>query len=152
ICIGPPVSAKSYLNIGNILKAARETGADAVHPGYGYLAESEEFARACEDSGLVFIGPTPENLQLAGDKITAKNLMKEAGVPVIPSSAGGVTDVEWSRLQGEAEDGVSGFVRIKICFSKNSLWRRWRPAPPSEGKSSILKNILKIRGILSSRS
>jgi len=94
ICIGPPVSAKSYLNIENILKAARETGADAVHPGYGYLAESEEFARACKDAGLVFIGPTPENLQLAGDKITAKNIMKEAGVPVIPSSSGGVTEVK----------------------------------------------------------
>ena len=61
VCIGPPVSAKSYLNINAIIKAAEETGAAAVHPGYGYLAENEEFARACEDAGIVFIGPTPSS-------------------------------------------------------------------------------------------
>ena len=67
VCIGPPISAKSYLKIDNILQAARETGADAVHPGYGYLAEKEEFAAACQDHGITFIGPTPSNLRLAGD-------------------------------------------------------------------------------------
>jgi acetyl-CoA carboxylase biotin carboxylase subunit len=93
-CIGPPISAKSYLNIGSIIEAAKETGAEAIHPGYGYLAESEEFAKVCEDQGFVFIGPTPQNLGLAGDKITAKKIIKDAGVPVIPSSRGGVSTVE----------------------------------------------------------
>jgi len=94
VCIGPPISAKSYLNMDSIIRAARETGAEAVHPGYGYLAESPEFAEACENQGLVFIGPTPQNLHLAGDKITAKKIVKDAGVPVIPSSPDGVSTVE----------------------------------------------------------
>ena len=93
VCIGPPVSAKSYLNIDAIIKAAKETGAEAIHPGYGYLAENEEFARACEDAGIAFIGPTPQNLKLAGDKLTAKKVIMDAGVPAIPSSSTGVSDV-----------------------------------------------------------
>ena len=88
IGIGPPISAKSYLKIDNMLRAARETGADAIHPGYGYLAEKEEFAAACQENGITFIGPTPANLRLAGDKITAKKMMAAAGIPVIPSSPG----------------------------------------------------------------
>ena len=69
VCIGPAVSAKSYLNIDSIIKAAKEKGAAAVHPGYGYLAENEQFATACHDAGITFIGPTPQNLKLAGDKL-----------------------------------------------------------------------------------
>ncbi|MEE8398656.1 MAG: acetyl-CoA carboxylase biotin carboxylase subunit [Desulfobacterales bacterium] len=94
VCIGPGVSAKSYLSIDNILAAAKETDADAIHPGYGYLSENETFAKACGDQSVTFIGPTPDNLRLAGDKITGKQIMEEAGVPVIPSSPGGVTDLE----------------------------------------------------------
>ena len=94
VCIGPPVSAKSYLNIESIIKAAKETKAEAIHPGYGYLAESERFARSCENEGFVFIGPTPHILELAGDKIMAKNIMKNAGVPTIPSSPGGIDNLE----------------------------------------------------------
>ncbi len=94
VCIGPAISAKSYLNIENIINAARQTNADAIHPGYGYLAEKEEFAQACADNGIVFIGPTTENLKLAGDKITAKKIMEDAGVPVIPSSPGGITELD----------------------------------------------------------
>jgi len=94
VCIGPPISAKSYLNMEAILDAAKQTGADAVHPGYGYLAESGAFARACRDAGLLFIGPLPETLELAGDKIRAKKAIHEAGVPVVPSSPGGVASVE----------------------------------------------------------
>ena len=93
ICIGPPMSIKSYLNIESIINAAKKTGAEAVHPGYGYLAEKKEFAEACEDSGLVFIGPTPLNLKLAGDKIAAKKIMGKAGVAVITSSPDGVTSL-----------------------------------------------------------
>jgi acetyl-CoA carboxylase biotin carboxylase subunit len=94
ICIGPAISAKSYLNIDSIIKAATGSGADAIHPGYGYLAEKKEFAEACEAGGIVFIGPTPENLKLAGDKITAKKIMAEAGVAVIDSGPDGVTDLD----------------------------------------------------------
>jgi acetyl-CoA carboxylase biotin carboxylase subunit len=94
ICIGPALSAKSYLNIDSIIKAATGSGADAIHPGYGYLAEKKEFAEACEAGGIVFIGPTPENLKLAGDKITAKKIMAEAGVAVIDSGPDGVTDLD----------------------------------------------------------
>jgi acetyl-CoA carboxylase biotin carboxylase subunit len=94
VCIGPPISARSYLNIEAIIEAARKTNAEAVHPGYGYLAENGDFARACKDAGLVFIGPTPQNLDLAGDKIEAKRIIHEAGVPIVPSSPGGVGSVE----------------------------------------------------------
>jgi len=94
ICIGPAPSAKSYLNIDSIIQAAKGSGADAIHPGYGYLAEKKEFAEACEAGGIVFIGPTPENLKLAGDKITAKKIMAEAGVAVIDSGPDGVTDLD----------------------------------------------------------
>ena len=151
VCIGPPVSAKSYLSIESILKAARETGADAVHPGYGYLAESEEFARACEDSGLVFIGPTPQNLQLAGDKITAKNIMKEAGVPVIPSSSEGVTDVEAAvGLSKEIgypvmikASGGGGGRGIRICEDKEMLLEEF-PVAKMEARASFGRDELYI--------
>jgi len=94
ICIGPAMSAGSYLNIENIINAAEKVGAEAVHPGYGYLAEKKEFAEACEARGIVFIGPTPENLKLAGDKITAKRIMAEAGIAVIESSPDGITSLD----------------------------------------------------------
>ncbi len=94
VCIGPPMSAKSYLNIEAIIEAAKKTGAEAVHPGYGYLAENGGFARACNDAGLVFVGPTPENLALAGDKIKAKTLIRQAGVPIVPSSRNGVGSID----------------------------------------------------------
>jgi len=94
ICIGPAVSAGSYLNIESIINAAEAVGAEAVHPGYGYLAEKKEFAEACEARGIVFIGPTPENLKLAGDKISAKKIMVEAGIAVIESGPDGVTSLD----------------------------------------------------------
>ena len=93
ICIGPAMSAGSYLNIETIINAAEKVGAEAVHPGYGYLAEKKEFAEACEARGIVFIGPTTENLKLAGDKITAKKLMAEAGIAVIESSPNSITNL-----------------------------------------------------------
>ncbi len=98
ICIGPPPSVKSYLNKERIIQAAKETGAAAIHPGYGYLAESETFAKLCEDEGLVFIGPTPENLRMAGEKIHCKKMMKEAGVPVIPGRNEGVATIQQALL------------------------------------------------------
>jgi acetyl-CoA carboxylase biotin carboxylase subunit len=88
VCIGPAVSKESYLNIPRIIAAAEVTGADAVHPGYGFLAENTGFAEICMTSGLVFIGPTPEQITAMGDKALAKETMKKAGVPVVPGSEG----------------------------------------------------------------
>ena len=94
ICIGPAMSKDSYLNIPRIISAAEIVNADGVHPGYGFLAENSEFADICESSGLTFIGPTADMIAKLGDKIYAKNVMKSAGVPVIPGSEGGVKDEE----------------------------------------------------------
>jgi acetyl-CoA carboxylase, biotin carboxylase subunit len=86
ICIGPPVAASSYLNVRNILSAALMTGAEAIHPGYGFLAENPEFAEKCEEHNLVFIGPRAETIQRIGDKAAARRLAEEAGVPITPGS------------------------------------------------------------------
>ncbi len=86
ICIGPPPSGQSYLNIPNLLSAAIVTGADAIHPGYGFLAENALFAEICREHGITFIGPTPENMRALGDKATARLLAKEAGVPTVPGT------------------------------------------------------------------
>jgi acetyl-CoA carboxylase biotin carboxylase subunit len=90
--IGPAAASESYLNIPRIIGIARETGCDAIHPGYGFLAESHEFARACEDSGIVFIGPSPESIKSMGFKTKAKKIMADSGVPVIPGPPGPVAD------------------------------------------------------------
>ncbi len=92
VCIGPPPSKESYLNIPRIIAAAEVTGADAVHPGYGFLAENQSFAEICASSGLTFIGPTPEQIGAMGDKAFAKETMKKAGVPVVPGSDGVLKD------------------------------------------------------------
>ncbi|MCT2591074.1 ATP-grasp domain-containing protein [Streptomyces sp. N2-109] len=93
--IGPTPAAESYLSAERLLEAARRTGAQAVHPGYGFLAENAAFARACEGAGLVFIGPPADAIELMGDKIRAKERVREAGVPVVPGSSGsGLTDAE----------------------------------------------------------
>ena len=86
VCIGPAPSLQSYLRIDAILEAARETGADSLHPGYGFLSESSAFAQACKDNGLVFIGPSPELIESMGNKSQARKTMIEAGVPVVPGS------------------------------------------------------------------
>ena len=92
VCIGPPPSRLSYLRIPAIIAAAEITGADAIHPGYGFLAESAEFAEACVESNIAFVGPTPEQIRLMGDKAAARKLAVELGVPVIPGSEGTVED------------------------------------------------------------
>ena len=98
--IGASEPAASYLNIGNILEAARKTGADAVHPGYGFLAENADFAEACLAAGSIFVGPPPDVIRKMGDKASAKALMQEAGIPCVPGYFG--EDQSWSRLQREA--------------------------------------------------
>jgi len=94
VCIGPPPGKDSYLNIPQIMAAVEITGADAVHPGYGFLAENAGFAEICQEQGVKFIGPTAEQIRKMGDKITAKETMIAAGVPVIPGSEGLVTDIQ----------------------------------------------------------
>jgi geranyl-CoA carboxylase alpha subunit len=110
VSIGEPESAKSYLNIPAIIDAARKTGADAVHPGYGFLAENADFARACRDAGLVFIGPSPEAIDAMGHKAEAKRLMAAAGVPCVPGYGG--DDQSPERLSAEA-DRIGYPVMIK---------------------------------------
>jgi acetyl-CoA carboxylase biotin carboxylase subunit len=84
VCIGPPPPLESYLNIDNLISRAKERGCDAIHPGYGFLAENPEFAKRCEKEGIVFIGPKGETIQLLGNKIESRKLMKKAAVPIIP--------------------------------------------------------------------
>ncbi len=86
ICIGAPQSAQSYLNIPSIISAAEITNVDAIHPGYGFLAESETFAKICEDCNIKFIGPRPHVIGMMGDKVEARRTMKAAGVPILPGS------------------------------------------------------------------
>ena len=88
ICIGPPHARESYLNLGSILQAARQSGADAVYPGYGFLAENPAFAAACRDEGLVFVGPGPEAIEAMGDKAEARRVAASAGVPTVPGTDG----------------------------------------------------------------
>ena len=94
VCIGKPASSESYLSIPNIMAAAEITNADAIHPGYGFLAENSKFSQICADHGIKFIGPTPEMINSMGDKITAKDTMKKAGVPTIPGSDGLIQNLE----------------------------------------------------------
>jgi len=94
ICIGPPPAKESYLNIARIIAAAEIADVDAIHPGYGFLSERAEFAQACRDCGIEFIGPTPEAMARLGDKVACKNAAKEAGVPVFPGSPGTIEDEE----------------------------------------------------------
>ncbi|HHH81320.1 MAG TPA: ATP-grasp domain-containing protein, partial [candidate division Zixibacteria bacterium] len=92
--IGGPKSSESYLDPRRIISAAVITGADAIHPGYGFLAENADFAEICEAHNIIFVGPTPEQIRAMGDKAEAKRLMREAGVPVIPGSDGVVEDLD----------------------------------------------------------
>lgn len=101
VCIGPPASRLSYLSIQNIISAAEVTGADAIHPGYGFLSENAEFSQICADYGIKFIGATAEQINGMGDKATAKATMRSAGVPVIPGSEGLLESIEEGKLLAE---------------------------------------------------
>jgi acetyl-CoA carboxylase biotin carboxylase subunit len=98
--IGPPPSVESYLRIDKIIDVAKKAGADAIHPGYGFLAENDDFAQACVDAGITFIGPSPESMRLMGDKISARKTVIAAGVPVVPGTVAGLHDEE---MHAEAE-------------------------------------------------
>lgn len=112
VCIGPPASRDSYLNVAAILSAATITGAEAIHPGYGFLSENADFAETVEAHGLTFIGPTAEHIRMMGDKITAKTTMQMLGVPLVPGSDGELTSLEEAR---EVADKVGYPVLIKAA-------------------------------------
>jgi len=101
VCIGPPAAAESYLNIPRIIAAAEVTGAEAIHPGYGFLAENAEFSEICSRSHLTFIGPTPRQIRAMGDKATARRSLVDVGVPTVPGSPSVVGDVEEARRTAE---------------------------------------------------
>lgn len=110
VCIGPPPSPQSYLNIPNIIAAAEITNADAIHPGYGFLSENAKFSQVCRDHGIKFIGASPEMINSMGDKASAKDTMKKAGVPVIPGSDGLISSADEGR---ELAKGIGYPVIIK---------------------------------------
>ena len=112
VCIGPPAAAESYLNIPRLLAACEITGADAIHPGYGFLSENARFAEILEEHGITFIGPTSEHIRIMGDKIAAKETAKRLGIPVVPGSDGAVT----SEAQAQKVAKAMGFpVLIKAA-------------------------------------
>lgn len=129
VCIGPAAGNLSYLNVAAIMAAAELTDAEAIHPGYGFLAENAEFADIVNESGLVWIGPTPESMRIMGDKVTAKKKMLTAGVPLVPGSDGAVEDVEEAKaiakkagfpiiIKASAGGGGRG---MKVVHSEASL-------------------------------
>ena len=101
VCIGPPPTSQSYLNIPAIISACEITGAEAIHPGYGFLSENARFAEIVREHGITFIGPTPEHIRMMGDKITAIKAVKELGIPTVPGSGGAVEDADAARIAGE---------------------------------------------------
>ncbi len=112
VCIGPPAARDSYLNIPSILSAAAVTGADAIHPGYGFLSENEQFAQMVIDHGFAFIGPKPEHIRTMGDKVMAKKTVMALGLPVVPGSDGAITSAE----QGLKDARAAGFpILIKAA-------------------------------------
>ena len=110
VCIGPPSSLQSYLSIPAIIAACEITGAEAIHPGYGFLSENANFVQIIQDHGLTFIGPTAEHIRVMGDKITAKDTMKKLGVPCVPGSDGGVDTLEEAEKLG-AEMGYPVIIK-----------------------------------------
>lgn len=136
VCIGPPVSKQSYLSIPAIMAAAEITNADAIHPGYGFLSENEEFSRVCQKHGVKFIGALPEQIASMGDKATAKATMLAAGVPCIPGSKGLLKDLDDARktakeikypiiLKATAGGGGKG---MRIVWKEEDLERNWDSA------------------------
>lgn len=140
--IGPAPSRESYLNVEKILSVAKQAGVDAIHPGYGFLSENTFFARECKKAGITFIGPTPENIEAMGDKLSAKALMKKANVPTVPGSDGGVNSLEEAQevvkriglpiiIKASAGGGGKGMRVVKHESELESAFRACR----SEGQN-----------------
>lgn len=126
VCIGPPSSTDSYLNIPSIMAAAEITNADAIHPGYGFLAENADFAEICNEYGIKFIGPSPEMIRKMGDKITAKETMIKANVPVVPGSGGLIKDLEPSLVKAE-EIGYPVILKATAGGGGKGMRIVWNP-------------------------
>ncbi|MFV0624784.1 acetyl-CoA carboxylase biotin carboxylase subunit [Sphingomonas sp. ac-8] len=129
VCIGPPSATDSYLNIPNIISAAEVTGADAIHPGYGFLSENAKFAEIVESHNLIFVGPKPEHIRTMGDKVEAKRTAGALGLPLVPGSDGAITDVAEAKALAErigypviikAASGGGG-RGMKVCTSPDQL-------------------------------
>ncbi|CCG41087.1 acetyl-CoA carboxylase biotin carboxylase subunit [Magnetospirillum molischianum] len=136
VCIGPPQARDSYLNKAAILSAATITGADAIHPGYGFLSENADFAQMVEEHGMVFIGPSPDHIRLMGDKITAKQAAKAAGLPVVPGSEGSIDTIEQALENGEAigypvlikATAGGGGKGMKVARNAEEMVEAWKMA------------------------
>jgi acetyl-CoA carboxylase biotin carboxylase subunit len=127
ICIGPPPSKKSYQSAAAIIEAARKAGADAVHPGYGFLSEDPDFAEICAEAGLTFIGPSPGVLELLGDKSTVRARMSEAGLPLLPGTVNTVSNAEEGK-QAAAEIGYPVILKAAAGGGGRGMRVVWRPA------------------------
>ncbi|HLF47218.1 MAG TPA: acetyl-CoA carboxylase biotin carboxylase subunit [Chitinophagaceae bacterium] len=143
VCIGKPISSESYLNIAHIMAAAEITNADAIHPGYGFLAENSKFAQICADHQIKFIGPTPEMINSMGDKITAKETMIKAGVPVVPGGEGLLQSLDEAKglgkemgypiiLKATAGGGGKG---MRIVWEEAEMERAYNTAKAEAGAS-----------------
>jgi acetyl-CoA carboxylase biotin carboxylase subunit len=143
VCIGKPASRDSYLNIPHLMAAAEITNADGIHPGYGFLAENARFSEICAESGIKFIGPTPDQIRSMGDKITAKETMIRAGVPVVPGSGGLLESVEQAKslaseigypvmLKATAGGGGKG---MRVVWEESELERAYNAAKAEAGAS-----------------
>ncbi|MEJ8844693.1 acetyl-CoA carboxylase biotin carboxylase subunit [Lacibacter sp. H375] len=143
VCIGKPAGAESYLNVPNIIAAAEITNADAIHPGYGFLAENAKFAEICGQNGIKFIGPTPDQIRSMGDKITAKETMIKAGVPVVPGGGGLLESAAQAKeiakqvgypviLKATAGGGGKG---MRVVWNEEELERNYDTAKQEAGAS-----------------
>ena len=144
VCIGPPSSAQSYLSVPAIIAACEITGAEAIHPGYGFLSENAGFVQVVEDHGLSFIGPTADHIRVMGDKITAKETMRKLGVPCVPGSDGGVPTLEQAQKLG-AEIGYPVIIKataggggkgMKVAATAGDMEKAFQTAR-AEGKSNF---------------
>lgn len=144
VCIGPAAGTASYLSMPAIIAACEITGAEAIHPGYGFLSENAKFVQIVEDHSLVFIGPTAEHIRIMGDKITAKDTMKDLGVPCVPGSEGGVPDVNTAKKIG-AEIGYPVIIKataggggrgMKVAKTEGEMEQAFMTAR-AEGKAAF---------------
>ncbi len=144
VCIGPAAGTASYLSMPAIIAACEITGAEAIHPGYGFLSENAKFVQIVEDHSLVFIGPTAEHIRIMGDKITAKDTMKDLGVPCVPGSEGGVPDVNTAKKIG-AEIGYPVIIKataggggrgMKVAKTEGEMKQAFMTAR-AEGKAAF---------------
>ncbi|HEY79639.1 MAG TPA: acetyl-CoA carboxylase biotin carboxylase subunit [Anaerolineae bacterium] len=142
--IGPPPASESYLRGDKIIDIARQAGADAIHPGYGFLAENAEFAAACRDAGVVFIGPTPEAIAAMGDKVTARETVAKAGVPLIPGTPAGLSDDEL--LAAAEEIGYPVLVKASAGGGGKGMRMVYKPEDLKSSLAAARRESLKAFG------